>query len=48
MKTWICLLGMDLEHIEFTEAVNSDLETYYEIEASYDHQGENYDFLDSN
>ena len=45
MKAWIELLGMDLEHIEFTKAVKSTLETYYKIQEYYDRQNDGYELL---
>ena len=45
-KAWIQLLGMDFEHLEFTDEVYSRLTHYYKIEQQIDN-GENYDFLDS-
>ena len=47
MRAWIGLLGMDMEHVEFTEVENGQLETYLEIEAYYERQDDGYKFLDS-
>ena len=45
MKTWITLLGIELEHVEFTEEVNKKLQSYYEIENYYEN-GHNFDEVD--
>ena len=42
-KAWIELLGMDLEHLEFSADVNSHLETYYYVENVYECHGWDFD-----
>ena len=46
-KAWVELLGMDLEHVEFSPTVNSQLETYYMLEKIYDCEGRVFDSDDS-
>ena len=45
MKAWIALLGIELQHVEFTEEVNEKLQSYYEIENYYEN-GHNFDEVD--
>ena len=44
-KAWKALLGMDIEHMEFTSEVYKSLNVFYMIEDAIDN-GENYDVID--
>ena len=47
MRAWIGLLGIDLQHLEFTQVVKQNLDSYLEIEDYYACQDDGYEFIDS-
>ena len=46
-RAWVGLLGLDYQHIEFSDEVNTTLETYYMIERESEEYGHSYEEIDN-